>query len=585
MLALLALALSAAPLPAPAALDELRATLIAGDLRRVDRLTAAAMEEGQAVDRGAAGLVYDLRRLAHCQWLGLIPSDEAPAYVGPRLLVRLERIRLERRRHSEAHAGTWVEGLVTKARAPHAPASAEVLEIAWPVEAERWPLETPDPEPLEDACPIPPAASAPGAAGLRRRAEEETVALLLAVRPPLPAEVWGRLAFAHLTTTATVTIPVHVLREALEGAEPGLRSAGLLALAAYAEGHEKAAQAPGLYRAVLADPQATPEERSRATARLVGLIEPEFTEILELIRRLAAVRADDAPELDYAEARALFAGDDAEGLARFGRRFVRSLGRPAAPELDQATVDLLYRFALRLPAPEAMAYVEELGPPREQSARLEHLALIARSEGSFELGVRIYDRLRIMVDPKNSRGPRAALERARLLALRAELELERGDLQAFGSFVSELVEIGAPRGPGEPVTPPASRSAAAHALADLAQRTTARIARAEGGKTELAKTLVQGIDRLGALEGRYGALLESYRSALLVMIGERPALEPAKVGRPARQKEPVRVVGEVVVPRLEARLRSKDRPTPVPIVDGFLVYEQPGGRLVLGWPW
>lgn len=122
-------------------------------------------------------------------------------------------------------------------------------------------------------------------------------------------------------------------------------------------------------------------------------------------------------------------------------------------------------------------------------------------------------------------------------------------------------------------------------MADLAQRTSARIAKAESGRAELAKTLVQGIDRLGALEGRYGALLESYRSALLAMLGEAPPAQQGKGGRPARPKEPVRMVGEVVVPRLEARLRSKDRPTPVPSVDGFLVYEKPGGEMVLGWPW
>ncbi len=481
MFAALALSLIAAQGPPLPTLEALRAALIAGDLRRVDRLSAAAIEDGLRVDRAAAGLVYDLRRLGHCQWLGRLPADEDPAYVGLRLLVRLERIRLERRRHSEAHAGTWVEGLVTKARAPRGVASGAIappaeppLEVAWPVEDEHWPLEVPDPEPLEDACPIPPVPSAAGAAELRRKAEEEAIAALLVAQPALPKTAWGRLAFAHLATTATISVPLPILQQALEGAEPGLRSAGLLALAVYAETHESQALAPRLYREVLADPRATPEERSRATARVVGLIEPDFSEILELIHRASPIRPDDAPELDYAEARALFAEADAERLAQFGRRFVRTLGRSGAPDLEKATLDLLYRFALRLPAPEAMAYVEELGPPRERSARLEQLASVARAERSFELAVRIYDRLRLELDPKSARSPRAWTERARLLALRAELELERGDIEAFRTFALETAEIGAERAPPAPPTPPAARTAAAHALADLAQNTSAR---------------------------------------------------------------------------------------------------------------
>lgn len=593
MFAALALSLLAAQGPPPATLEALRTALIAGDLRRVDRLTAAAIEEGLRVDRAAAGLVYDLRRLGHCQWLGRLPADEDPAYVGLRQLVRLERVRLERRRHSEAHAGTWVEGLVTKAGAPRGPGSGAPgtpppeppLEVAWPVEEERWPLEVPDPEPLEDACPIPPAPSAAGAAELRRKAEEEAIAALLIAQPALPKTARGRLAFAHLTTTATVSVPIPILHQALQGAEPGLRSAGLLALAVYAETHEGLAVASELYREVLADPRASPEERSRATARVVGLIEPDFREILEIIHRATPVRADDVPELDYAEARALFAEADAEQLAQFGRRFVRTLGRSAAPELEKATLDLLYRFALRLPAPEAMAYVEELGPPRERSARLEQLASVARAERSFELAVRIYDRLRLELDPRSARGPRAWTERARLLALRAELELERGDVEAFRSFVLETAEIGAERAPPAPPTPPAARTAAAHALADLAQNTSARIANAAGARPQLVSALIEGIERLGALEGRYGALLESYRSTLLGLRGEAPSPRQSKSGRELRPKDPVRVVGEVVVPRLEARLRSKDRPTPVPTVDGFLVYEKPSGEVVLGWPW
>ncbi|MFO0725038.1 MAG: hypothetical protein U1E65_14760 [Myxococcota bacterium] len=547
----------------PAISAELEQALIEGNFAVIEDRLALLEARGARVDLGALGLVFDLTRLGRCAVLGPIPADEQGDYRSLRQLVRLERVRLERRLRGEAHAGTWLDGLVDGSHAPRDPPRRVEDRIRWPAETEHWPEEALEVRSEASHCAEAPSPSRPQDPKLRRQAEEAMLGDLTATSSGLPPAAEARLALAHLVSGATLSVSLERLLEILRTAEPERRPGGLLALAARAEASGAAAVAIAAYRAVIADAGAAPEEDSRARARLVGLLEPAYDEVLAVVRGARAARAVDAPELDYAEARALQGLGDSDALARFGRRFVRSLGRPDPAGLDQATLDLLYGYAVSLSPPEALGYAGELGPASEANLRAERLAAKARAEGAFDLAARIYDRLSAELGPRST--ARAQAERARLLALRAEVELERQDQPRFAAAVGALWN-----------NPGFDKRAAARALADLCTRVSARLADLGPAKEGPIEALLQAIEALGLVEGRYGALLETHRSNLLALQGQKPL---------SAKRPPVKVVGEVVVPRLGTRLRSPDVPTPAPSIPGFLVYEAPGGARVLGWPW
>src|SRR5207237_7583443 len=88
-------------------------------------------------------------------------------------------------------------------------------------------------------------------------------------------------------------------------------------------------------------------------------------------RGVRRARASDAPVLANAEARALYGLERWTDLQTFGRAWLRQ-AHPDNP-FDRHTRDLLTRLALELDPPEAMAWIEEIGPSGDEKGRTQRL--------------------------------------------------------------------------------------------------------------------------------------------------------------------------------------------------------------------
>lgn len=580
----------------PVDLETVSARLWAGDAVTLARAQAQRQARGEPVDTGTWGLLDDLSRLGRCLPLGRVPSAEAPELRARRLLVRLERIRLERLIQEGAHPGTALANLlVPPPLATSVPEQPEL--VRWPVETERWPGEVSDPRPEASKCParagLEAGRAAPARARARAAAERAAVAELVPHLGLLPAQTACNLAFTYMVDAERApegfTVPqdiLHPLEQALLRGEGPPRVAGLIALSTLFQRSGAEAEARRVLDGLLEAPGLTPEQDSRARVRLVALLEGvdpvDWAAVLRAAEGAANPRPGDQPVLENARARALFVTDQREALMTLGRRFVL---RPHAGPFDAQTEELLLQLALRLPVREGLAWMEEVLPtdPRGRRAREAELGRRALGHGALELAEVLFDRLRLAARAERpTRGPRAVEDEAQFIAGRAEVAYERGDPEAFGGLVAELMALAKAEEDA-----PLARFSPHRAVAELTQSVLGRMVnRAPGDPRQAAMAghLLEAVGALGQARTAWRATLAKLVPTLAEVAG------PYAAGRrpprpPGRAPPPVRQLGEVVVPRLPPRLAAEDVLTDAPEVSSFLVYPGPGGVWREGSPW
>lgn len=593
---LLSLYLAVAP-GTPTAPNELRTAFLAGDLVTWSRGRTAWAEAGRDVTVGEMGLLHDLALLGLCRPIGPIPTYEAPEWIGPRLLIRLERVRLERMLRDGAYQNTPLRVLALGESVFQTKrADQEALLVRWPVESERWPDEVPEAPLLPSTCPSAPGAWKESGAGVWKARQRQRVlaerALYQALLPHLqavPPELAAQVVLAHLAAQGpnfTAAAPeAGAWAPVLRGGRPGIRSAGLLALARAVELGGERALAESLYQEVLASPERTTAEDSRARVRLVAALEPRWSELIAVVDGAEAPRPEDRPILDNAKARALYAQGELQALQTFGRRF---LDRPRTDTAhDAQTEDLLLRLSLKLPVAEALAWAEELARGLDAPARaalLESLGDQALSARNLDLATAIFDRLRLEARLETERrGPKAAASAARVLVARALVEVERDDVAAFAGLIEELVE----QARAEEARPLA-RHAPHKELARLDQLLIPRLhgeVAGAPGRRAFAGALLEATTTLAPTGGRWRSILETYQSPLADLAGPyaRGREAPKKPG--SAKPKVVRQLGEVVIPRLPPALAAPDTPTDLPAITSFFVSPGPDGRLRPGPPW
>lgn len=581
---------------APTDLPALRARFLSGDLVTLARGRASLAAAGTRTDLGSLGLLDDLSRLVRCLPIGPIPQGESGPYRGPRMLVRLERVRLEQLSRDGLHASSSLGALLE--RPPYyatEPADQRHALVLWPHERERWPNELPEAIPKEAACPRRAGEAAEKGAAheqnrrRRARAERTLVARLLQDASALPGVVAGRIALAYLEDAEAAAdrfvIPKAWLRRlegAVDRASPPERVAARILLARSLERNGQAKAARRHYEAALQDPSITAEQDSRVRVRLVALVEPDWERVLRLIQEAKHVRPVDRQGLVNARARALFALGRQKELMTFGRRWL--VETDTEGPFETQTKDLLLRLGLVMPPPEAIGWIEEISPAGGKSTQraLATLADLAVVERRFDLAVAIYDRLRLEAAAARGRlGPRAAKQQARWLRARAVVEYERRDAPAFGGFVDDILALAA-REAGRPL----ARFAPHRAVARLTQDLMGRLANdvpVDPERRKFAALLLEAVSALAKKEGRYQKALAKYVPTLTTLAGD---LAEGRVSRRrSKRRRRVRQLGEVVVPRLPPRLDPPDHPTPVPRPGSFLLYEAPSGEWVAGAPW
>lgn len=604
----------------------------AGELVALERARWGWAERGQDPSVGEVALFDDLSRLVRCLPLGPIPDHEVPEVRALRLLVRVERVRLEIVARDGGLAEAAVAQLVRAEPLYPAVVRDRGVEsfVRWPVEPELWPEERGEQDLEPSRCAERPGVRRePTAAALdrgskaRARALRVYVAQAVEVIEALPPPVGAKIALQYLADVSragAVELPERwrrTLERVLAGGEAPYRSAGLLALAREEERLGGTVAAIRLLTAVTQDPGATPDEDSRARARLAGLLEPDYSAIVEAVRGVRAPRPEDAAYLANAEARALYALGRFDELESFGRVWLRrsatsarpgeatgeatgeAEGPPAQDPLDVMTRELLLRVSLEREPGRAIAWALELGPddPRSNAARLHELAQLAFQSGHLELAAQVYDRLRLDAAAARRRGgPSAASEEARWLAERAAIEWARGDPERFGGLLEELVALA--RAEQER---PLARYAPHRELARLTQELLPRMGGADPPPAEVqpfaAHLLTAGV-ALSAQAGRWRGLLLELGAPLRSLAGPYADLAPdagaPRVGadegmgarpREARAPRRVRRLGEVVLPRLPPRLEHPDLPTALPFVPSFLAYPDAAGRLTTEVPW
>lgn len=562
----------------PAETKAARAALRALDLAELERVRAAAVARGVDGAIGELGALHDVSRLLRCLPLGELPAHEDAALVGPRLLLRLEAIRLLRRRADAlygedpdmarllAGAGAW---------ATPAPRGAPAY-VAWPLATERWPDEVIEPalEPSRCAAPV---RTPPGRAATDRAAQEASAAAALIARGPvMPAAIRPRVLHLALERGAPLSATASVAAW-IEGGDPALVAPLALRLGRRGEAQGATEDAIALYRRVLAEPARSDAEDGWARARLVGLLDAPPA-ILEVVHAARAPRPDDRAALHHAEARALYAAGDLDALERFGRAWLAA--RPAADPLgfDRATEDLLVSLALARPPDRAVSWTESLGPPRERDARLDKLAQRAIELGHHELAIYVYDQLRREAAADRAAGGAPAVARlARWLGGRAQVEHARGEAERFADFVSELEHIAT-----DESDRPLARTAPHRAVAVLCQVVLGQLVEARGqpATAMFASTLVHAIDALTTTPTRWSRTLLSHRPALAELAG---VAAPVVKGKKAPPR--IRSVGVISLPRLAPRLPAPDDPPPLPPIGSLWVHPDESGTWVAGPPW
>lgn len=599
----------------PDRIADLRRAFEKGDLVTVERGRARMRDRGQDVEVGSIALLDDLSRLVRCLPLGAIPIDERGPYRGARLLVRLERIRLEQ----VLRGDDGVEPLALEALLGEpplyqwAPAAQTAQLVRWPDESERWSGEVIEGRFERTKCPrlkgalkeTSPEAHAERSRH-RARAIRETLAVLLAELDALPTLAASEVALAYASSISTLPrfelSPEWAARliAALEAGEPSIRSAGWILLARRHELREERDAARALYRRILELGLAggarslSLDEESRVRARLVGLEEPDWPAVLGAARAPEPLPPRDEQVLANAEARALYALRRWDELMTFGRIWLTK-PRDSGP-FDAGTRELLLRVSLELDAATAMAWVEEVGPRTDSGHRaaLDQLGKLAIESKRTDLATRVYDRLRIeAIEDRNKRGPSASADEARWLAERARIEFLEDDAEAFAGFIDQILALSV-----VVAERPLARFAAHREIARLVQDLIGRLTNEIASKPErrrFAALLLEAAVALGKQPSRWKEVLEQDASMLQVLAGPYAPGRDGRVRAAARsgtkdreklrRERRVRQIGEVVVPRLPPRLEAPDQPTPLPVVGSFVVYERPGGEWAAGAPW
>ncbi len=577
-----AVAVMRAPGLRAASADEIasgRAALHALDLAELERVRAAAVERGVDVSTGELAALHDLSRLLRCLPVPPVPAHESPRLLGPRLLLRLEALRVLRRRTEGAYSeDTDIQRMLGLATTWASPApGASPAWVSWPLSTERWPDEVIEPALEPSVCATPARRTKRD----RARVEGARAADLIALGPELPPTLRTRVLLLALARGAPLSTTASVAAW-LDGGEPALVPPATLRLARRAEVLGALPEAIALHQRVLADPQRTDAEDGWARARLVGLLEDPAA-ILEVTRAARAPRPQDAAALAHAEARALYARGDLDGLERFGRGWLARRGPPDALGFDQATEDLLVALALVRPPDRAVAWTESLGPSSERDTRLDRLAQRAIEVGQLDLAAYVYDQLRREAAADRTRGGAPAVARlTRWLGGRAHVEHARGDPEAFADFVAELEHIASDEGDR-----PLARTAPHRAVAVLCQVVLGPLteARSQDSTRAFAGIMVKAIDKLTITPTRWSRTLVGYRGPLAELAGVGALAFKGKRPPPA-----IRSVGVVTLPRLAPRLPAPDEPTPLPPIGSFWVRpaereHDTSGGWVAGPPW
>ena len=250
-------------------------------------------------------------------------------------------------------------------------------------------------------------------------------------------------------------------------------------------------------------------------------------------------------------------------------------------------------LGLELEPARALAWVEELSAPEpgRRTERLETLAQLALSRGREDLSAAAYDRLRLeAARARSARGPRAAAEEAHWLAARARVELEREDVAAFAFLMDELTALAT-----NEEARPLARHAPHRELAKLSQDYLGRLSEdleQHPERRKLAALLLEATTALAQSPSRYRSVLLGFEPPLRILAGQHapsPSGAPASapVRRPGQRghAKPVRLLGEVTIPRLPPRLSPPDPAPPLPERSTLLVYEAADGTWVSGVPW
>jgi hypothetical protein len=596
-------------------LPSLREAFLRGDLVTVERGKEILRAGGEDVRKGSIALLDDLSRLVRCLPLGPIPHDEVEPYLSARQLVRLERVRLEQLIKDGMHKDSaLVELLAEPSMFQAAAADQSDQLVRWPVEDERWPEEVIEGRVWSGVCP-----SAPGLkketdkkthaqnAKWREKTANEMLTRAVDRLEALQPDAAAKIALAYLEQWLGIAEPsfedawYDKLAAGLRRARTSERAAGMIILARFAEMQGLRDRATDLYRELLEiegkDTAAlTAEEDSRVRTRLVGLLEPNWNEALEVARKARSPRAADEAVLSNAIARALYSLEQWDELRTFGRAWLRRAHKDEPHEV--MTGDLLVRLATQLDPSDAMSWMQEVGPddPKSAMVRLDQLGKLAIESGNLPLAVRVYDRLRIeSAGSREKTGPSAALDEARWISERARIAFIEEDAASFAGFIDEILRLS-----DRESDRPLARIAPHREVARLCQDLLGRLTNETPSKPErrkFAALLLEAAVRLSSAPGRMQAVLTEYVSPLRVLAGPyavgRDGRAPAaarKSDKPspaaARKGErKVHQLGEVIVPRLPPRLEAVDVPTSLPKSRSLLVFEAPSGEWRVGAPW
>jgi hypothetical protein len=375
-------------------LDRTADAIARGDLLDAgDALTALSDRERGRRDP-ALDFWSELLALARCEPLPHVPHVAAgdPPVSDPwerlRRLVQIERVRLARRPDQPKEPTTMLTPPLTAGRTPS--------RVTWPLEAERWPDETPIPH-LDQRCP---ATAEPEARNRPDLASERELALVSAVADALPPD---HPASAPLLIQAAVLDVAHARAPRAVAALARLDATGGAAAAPLDSGEQRSAalaatlaaiddpavgadRVLALGRAALRLDLAPPQRRAlalRVADRLIAAQRPEDAVAIlgppphgdDLLGRYIAYRQTEAHA--RANRRAELLAEAREALHRHGRQEVAE-----DPALG-AIMDMALRTLRASPvSPETMEVLEALGPPRERLQRAEAFAAGALDGGA-----------------------------------------------------------------------------------------------------------------------------------------------------------------------------------------------------------
>jgi len=554
-----------------------RAAVSVGNWADLARLEVSLSARGETAHGGLIGLALDVSKVARCLPLPPLPTGDAPEIRDARWLLRLESLRILRHRTEGAYPDDLeIRTVIARGPAWSTPSTRGAPGwVAWPISTEVWPDEVLEPAVAPSRCA--PAEARPDVVS-RSSDEGQRAVDLIAHGEGVPLALRAPLVLLALTRGGPLSASATVAAW-LDGTSTEVASAARVRLARRAEAIGQNDRAIALYREVMFE--GSDEEAGWARARLARLLEAP-REILEIARGARNPRPLDRASLVLAEARALYALGDLDGLERFGRATLPQLDLARAPPAIRpyhaAVIDLLALLALARDPDRAIAWTESLGSPSERDALLTALAERALDSQRFDLAAAVYDDLRRTATRERIRGGAPVATRlARWIAGRARVEQARGDPAAFAAFVDELRAQALAE-----ADRPLARTAPHRELAALAQALLGPLtnAKAQPLTPQFAATLVGAIDALLVTPTRWSPILSGYRGPLAELAGVESKSAPS--GKPIK---PIRSVGVIALPRLLPSLPAPDEEPPLPAVGSFWVYPAERGIKVGLPPW